>query len=157
MLLTFLGKYKVGSAISTYVLIFLTALIFISCKTTSTDSGNNIGKNDLAEKEGWYDRDTYYSYGEAKVDESAKVKKETLEDACRRRSIFNARNKIIPAFMNSPKAKPSYEIKQKMADLLKYIENSDLLEFKFNPAKNSCRVLIRVFSKDLRGMVEDIQ
>jgi hypothetical protein len=128
-----------------------------SCSKLGLKGNASYEKKDLKQKEGWLGPDTYLSFGEANSDQVSIMKKgEAKEDSCKRKASFDAKEKIIPSFMKSPKAKPPSELQRKMASILNIIETGQILEFNFNPEDESCRCLFQIKKEGLRSMVEEI-
>ncbi len=135
-------------------------LLTLSCRTgpviVPPDSNLTTQTDALQKKEGWVDNSTYQSYGRSNCAVHEQAKEENHQSCCRRKALFQARSNIIPAFMKSPNAKPSYELQKKMALLLKIIENGELVDFSYRDAQQGCSALVKIEKKGLRSMVEDI-
>ncbi len=139
---------------------FLLIFFAFACKTAKDSSSRPQKKvqntNKMKVQQGWQGNNEYWAYGESNADANPASNKETKQSSCKRRAVFEAKSSIIPAFMSSPNAKPSYNLKQKMTILLKIIENGEVVEFKYHPSTDRCRVLLKIEKPGLRSMVEDV-
>lgn len=138
--------------------VFAAGLCISGCKTTATKS---LKSKEMKTKQGWLDNNTYLSYGYALADSNVILKNgkepEEPEESCQRKATFNAKEKIIPAFMTNPNAKPGNVLRKKMAELLKIIEYGTVIKFEYNSDDKSCQCLLQIKKEDLRTMVEKVK